>query len=61
MILPKILSGRDLIWDALIGVSAFLAVIINLVGLLMGITVVIPHLLYIPVVLAAYRYPKWGL
>ena len=48
--LPYILSKRDLFWDALIGVSAFIAVTINLVGLLMGITVVIPHLLYIPVV-----------
>jgi signal transduction histidine kinase len=26
-----------------------------------GITAVLPHLLYIPVVAAAYRYPKWGL
>jgi len=59
--LPHILSKRDLIWDALIGVSAFIAIIINLAGLLMGITVVIPHLLYIPVVIAAYHYPKWGL
>lgn len=59
--LPYILSKRDLIWDALIGVSAFIAVTINLVGLLMGVTVVIPHLLYIPVVIAAYHYPKWGL
>jgi signal transduction histidine kinase/predicted GNAT family acetyltransferase len=59
--LPYILSKRDLIWDALIGVSACIAVIINLVGLLMGITVVVPHLLNIPVVIAAYHYPKYGL
>ena len=51
MRLPHILSKRDLIWDALIGVSAFIVVAINLVGLLMGITVVIPHFLYIPVVI----------
>lgn len=61
MHLPHLLSKRDLIWDALIGVSVFIAIIINLAGLLMGITVVIPHLLYIPVVIAAYHYPKWGL
>jgi len=59
--LPDILSKRDLIWDALIGASAFTALILNLIGLLNGITVALPHLLYIPVVLAAYRYPKWGL
>ena len=61
MILSKILSSRDLTWDSLIGVSAVLAVLINIVGLRMGISVVVPHLLYIPVVIASYRYPKWGL
>jgi PAS domain-containing protein/predicted GNAT family N-acyltransferase len=59
--LPYNLSKSDLIWDVLIGVSAFIAVLANLIGLFNGITVVIPHLLYIPVVIAAYRYPKWGL
>jgi len=59
--LPHSLSKRDLIWDALIGASAFTALFLNLLGLLNGITVALPHLLYIPVVLAAYRYPKWGL
>jgi len=59
--LPYNLSKSDLIWDTLIVASAFMALILNLIGLLNGITVVIPHLLYIPVVIAAYRYPKWGL
>jgi signal transduction histidine kinase/predicted GNAT family acetyltransferase len=59
--LPHILSKRDLIWDALIGASAFTALFLNLIGLLNGISVVIPHLLYVPVVIAAYRFPKWGL
>jgi len=59
--LPHSLSKRDLIWDALIGASAFTALFLNLLGLLNGITVALPHLLYIPVVIAAYRYPKWGL
>jgi signal transduction histidine kinase len=59
--LPPVLSKRDLIWDALIGASAFTAMFFNLLGLLNGISVALPHLLYIPVVLAAYRYPKWGL
>ena len=61
MNLPHSLSKRDLIWDALIGASAFTALFLNLIGLLNGISVAIPHLLYIPVVIAAYRYPKWGL
>jgi signal transduction histidine kinase len=61
VISPAFLSKRDLSWDALIIASAFIAVLINFVGLSIGISVVIPHLLYIPVVIAAYRYPKWGL
>ena len=61
MTLPGIFSHRDVIWDTIIIASAFLAVLVNLVGLLWGISVVIPHLLYIPVVIAAYRYPKRGL
>ena len=61
MNLPHNLSKRDLIWNALIIVSAFTALVANLIGLLNGISVVIPHLLYIPVVIAAYRYPKRGL
>jgi PAS domain-containing protein len=59
--LHHFLSKRDLVWDVLIGASAFTALFINLLGLLNGISVALPHLLYIPVVLAAYRYPKWGL
>jgi K+-sensing histidine kinase KdpD/GNAT superfamily N-acetyltransferase len=55
------LSERTLVWNVLIGVSAFAALILNLIGLFNGIYSVLPHLLYIPVVIAAYRYPKWGL
>jgi signal transduction histidine kinase len=51
---------RDLFWNAAILVTAAATLLLNLAGLLSGITVVIPHLLYIPVVLAAYRYPRWG-
>ena len=61
MNLPPGLAKRDLIWDALIGASTFTALLFNLIGLLNGITVALPHLLYLPVVLAAYRYPRWGL
>ena len=61
MNLPPFLSKRDLVWGILIAVSAITALVFNLLGLLNGIFVALPHLLYIPVVLAAYRYPKWGL
>lgn len=61
MNVPKFLKGRDTLWNAAIIGSTLGALGINLAGLLAGITIVIPHLLYIPVVLAAYRYPKHGL
>jgi PAS domain S-box-containing protein len=58
--LPAILRERDLAWDGAIIGTAAAALILNLIGLLNGITVAIPHLLYIPVVIAAYRYPHRG-
>jgi PAS domain S-box-containing protein len=58
--LPAILRERDLAWDGAIIGTAAAALILNLIGLLNGITVAIPHLLYIPVVIAAYRYPRRG-
>jgi len=58
--LPSVLRARDGFWDALILATAAAFLLLNVLGLLSGITVVIPHLLYIPVVIAAYRYPRWG-
>lgn len=52
---------RNLVWDLLTGFTALFTLLINFIGLLNGITVALPHLLYIPVVIAAYRYPKRGL
>ena len=60
MNLPPVLSKRDLAWDILICTSSFTALLLNLLGIINGIFVALPHLLYIPVVIAAYRYPKWG-
>ena len=60
MKLPAALKERDVFWDAAILVTAAVTLLSNLVGLLYGISVAIPHLLYIPVVIAAYRYPRWG-
>lgn len=56
----SVFRERDFFWDAVILVTATAALLLNLAGLVYGITVVIPHLLYIPVVIAAYRYPRWG-
>jgi len=58
--LSAVQQQRDLRWDAAICATAATVLLLNLAGLLFGISVVIPHLLYIPVVIAAYRYPRWG-
>jgi PAS domain S-box-containing protein len=55
------LKGRDAAWNAMIIGSAIIVLGLILAGLLSGITVVLSHLLYIPVVLASYRYPRKGL
>ncbi len=61
MNLPVFLKGRNVLWNVAIVCSTIVALGANLAGLLAGITIVIPHLLYIPVIIAAYRYPKHGL
>jgi len=58
--LLSVLKTRDLFWDVIILATTAATLLVNLVGLIYGITVVLPHLLYIPVVIAAYRYPRWG-
>ena len=54
------LRARDIVWDATVLGTAAAALLLNLFGLLNGITAVVPHLLYVPVVVAAYRYPRYG-
>lgn len=56
----KLSKGRDAAWDIAIVVSTVAALALNGIGLLMGITVVLPHLLYIPVVIGSYRHPRLG-
>jgi PAS domain S-box-containing protein len=46
---------------ALIIVSAVVTILINIFGLLNGITNILPHLLYIPIILVAYYYPRQGI
>ena len=48
-------------WNIAIVVTTAVSLGLILGGLLSGITVVFSHLLYIPVVLSAYRYPRYGL
>jgi len=36
-------------------------IILNLTGLMAGITMVLPHLFYIPIILAGYWYPRRGI
>jgi len=59
--LPAFLKGRDALWNVSIIAATVCALVVNLAGLLVGVIIVLPHLLYIPVVIAAYRYPKQGL
>jgi len=51
---------RPLLIPALIGTSAAVTLLLNIDGLIHGITNVLPHLLYIPIILAAYYYPRRG-
>ncbi|MEI6840970.1 MAG: ATP-binding protein [Methanomicrobiales archaeon] len=57
----SILKRHDSAWNILIVFSTAVSLGLILGGLLSGITVVFSHLLYIPVVLSAYRYPRYGL
>ncbi|MDO9326290.1 MAG: PAS domain S-box protein [Methanoregula sp.] len=53
-------NKRPILIPGLIGTSAAVTMALNLYGLTHGITNVLPHLLYIPIILAAYYYPRWG-
>jgi PAS domain S-box-containing protein len=44
----------------LIAISTTASLILNWYGLTLGITNVLPHLLYIPIILTAYYYPRRG-
>lgn len=60
MKLPALSENRDLFWGSVILVSAIIALLATLTGLLLGYSTGVPHLLYIPVVIAAYQYPRRG-
>ena len=50
---PRLILG-------LIAGSTSASLLLNWYGLTLGITNVLPHLLYIPIILAAYYYPHRG-
>ncbi len=57
----SILKRGESAWNIAIVASTAVSLGLILGGLLSGITIVFSHLLYIPVVLSAYRYPRYGL
>jgi signal transduction histidine kinase len=48
------------LWIAGILGSTIITAFLSLYGLTIGISIVIPHIFYIPIVLTAYRYPRYG-
>lgn len=48
------------LWQFIIITTVILALLINSIAIISGNNTVAPHLLYIPIVIAAYWYPKWG-
>jgi len=56
-----IMNKRPYLIATLIAVSAITTILINIYGLANGITNILPHLLYIPIILTAYYYPRQGI
>lgn len=61
MSLLSAFHGRDRGWNIALVTSTVAVLLLNFIGLIMGISIVLPHLLYIPVVIGAYRFPRQGL
>jgi len=45
----------------LIYLATAIILLLNAFGLIHGVTTIIPHLFYIPIILAAYYYPRRGI
>lgn len=54
------LGKRPYLVPALIVTSSVLSLLLNIYGLTHGISYVLPHLFYLPIILTAYYYPKRG-
>ncbi len=61
MTIRKILNGEDTAWNIAIVLTAIITLVLNATGLIFGISIVLPHLFYIPVVITSYHYPRKGL
>ncbi|PKL68365.1 MAG: histidine kinase [Methanomicrobiales archaeon HGW-Methanomicrobiales-1] len=44
-----------------LGIATAIALLVNIVGMFTGITVLLSHVIYIPIILAAYWFPRRGL
>ena len=55
------LGKRPYLVPALIVISSLAFLLLNVFGLTHGISYVLPHLLYFPIILTAYYYPKRGI
>ncbi len=60
MDVQKMFKGREGVWNTVLVIATVSILLLNGAGLLLGITVVFPHLLYIPVAIGSYRYPRIG-
>ncbi|MDO9323872.1 MAG: ATP-binding protein [Methanoregula sp.] len=54
------INKQPILIPVLIGTSTVVVAAINIYGLTNGITNILPHLLYIPIILGAYYYSRWG-
>jgi len=59
--LTSSIRDRPAVPVVLVLVTLGFTLIINLYGLLRGISIVIPHLFYIPIILAAFFFRRWGI
>lgn len=57
--IPEILEEKDF-WMVLLLFSTFFAFLLNLYSLDRGFNLITPHLFYIPIVIAAYWFPRSG-
>ncbi|MCU0631420.1 MAG: PAS domain-containing protein [Methanolinea sp.] len=57
--IPAILEQKYF-WMAILLVSTLFAFLLNLYSLERGLTIITPHLFYIPIVIAAYWFPRKG-
>jgi len=55
------LNWLDQLLRALLPVSICFSVLINILCLNVGLTSIFPHIYYIPIIIAAYLYPEYGL